>query len=100
MSTDLETWACNKCPYKVLIPWEELSPRDYANVLMGIREHRFAHLVSALETANDEELMRMSGDEDADEEAPSRVDTSPVRADDAAPIIKGIEQMLRSGRGG
>ena len=97
----VETWNCGKCHYKVIIPWQELSPRDYANVLMGIREHRFAHLVSALETATDEELMRMSGDGDVDEEAPefpNGVDTGPVRVDDAAPIIKGIERMLRSSK--
>ena len=95
MSTDLQAWDCNKCPFSVLVPWEELSPREYADVLMRIREHRFAHLVSALETANDEELMRMSGDED--EETP---DYGPVLADDAEPILEGIEKMLRGARGG
>ena len=88
---DLETWRCGKCPYSVLLPWEELSPREYLDVLMRIREHRFAHLVSALETADDEELMRMSGDDE-----PERTkSTDPVEAEDTAYVLAGVTELLK-----
>ena len=93
MSTDLETWACNKCHYKVIIPWQELSPREYAGVLMGIREHRFGHLVDALTEATDEEIMTLTDDEpdDGDYHKVFR----PVEGEDAAYVLAGITELLK-----
>ena len=90
MSTDLETWACPKCHYKVIIPWEELSPNNYANVLIGIREHRFSHLVDALTEATDEEIMALTGDEPNEREDPGAVE-----GEDAAYVLAGITELLK-----
>jgi hypothetical protein len=92
MSTDLETWHCGKCPYSVLIPWQELSPREYADVLMRVREHRFAHLVDALQTATDEELMGMSGDDESDE----REGADPVESEDTPYVLAGVTELLKA----
>ena len=93
MSTDLETWACPKCHYKVIIPWEELSPSNYADVLMRIREHRFAHLVDALSAATDEEIMALTDDEP--DKSNEREDPGAVEGEDAAYVLAGITELLK-----
>ncbi|KKL16525.1 hypothetical protein LCGC14_2494740, partial [marine sediment metagenome] len=62
MNQDIKVWTCTACQLTVDIP-PEYPITPYTDALMWIREHRFAHLVSALEKASDEELMGMSGDE-------------------------------------
>ena len=87
MNQDIKVWTCTACQLIVDIP-PEYPIAPYTDALMWIREHRFAHLVSALEKASDEELMGMSGDE------PERTD--PVQTEDVEPVLAGITELLKA----
>jgi len=106
MSQDIKVWTCTACQLTVDIP-PEYPITPYTDALMWIREHRFAHLVSALEKASDEELMGMSGDQDrtnpwaqGDLRAfpsftpPSSPD--PVQTEDVEPVLAGITELLKA----
>ena len=119
MSTDIRTWRCGKCQLTVDIP-PEYPTTPYIDALMWIREHRFAHLVSALEQATEEELLGMSGDEGStnpwaqgDPHAipvtpPASLDPvqtddgdyhnvfRPVEAEDAGYVLAGITELLKA----
>ena len=84
---DAKVWHCGHCPLTVDIP-PEYPTTPYIDALMWIREHRFAHLVSALEKASDEELMGMSGDEPEP--------TDPVQTEDVGPVLAGVTELLKA----
>jgi hypothetical protein len=89
MSTDIRTWRCGKCPYSIDIPQEDGEMR-FTDILMRIREHRFAHLVDALSAATDEEMMAMADDE------PNKREYPPVVAEDAGYILAGVKELLKA----
>ena len=87
MSLDIKVWTCTACQLTVDIP-PEYPIAPYTDALMWIREHRFAHLVSALEKASDEELMGMSGGAEV-----GRLD--PVQTEDVGPVLAGVTELLK-----
>ncbi|KKM16763.1 hypothetical protein LCGC14_1682610 [marine sediment metagenome] len=87
MSLDIKVWTCTACQLTIDMP-PEYPTTPYTDALMWIREHRFAHLVAALQGASDEELMGMSGDE------PERAD--PVQYEDVEPILAGVTELLKA----
>ncbi|KKL05813.1 hypothetical protein LCGC14_2602250 [marine sediment metagenome] len=89
MSTDIRTWRCGKCQLTVDIP-PEYPTTPYLDVLMWIREHRFAHLVDALAAATDEEILVL-----ADDEPNEREDHGAVVGEDAGYVLAGITDLLR-----
>ena len=97
MSTDIRTWRCGKCPYTVDIPQEDTYTL-FIDTLMRIREHRFAHLVSALEKASDEELMGMSEDGWMEQEDTfgGLPNTEPVQYEDVEPVLAGVTELLKA----
>ncbi|KKK70017.1 hypothetical protein LCGC14_2928240 [marine sediment metagenome] len=99
MSQDIKVWTCTACQLTVDIP-PEYPIAPYTDALMWIREHRFAHLVSALEKASDEELMGMSGDQDSTNpwgsgDANAIPVTPPVESEDLGPVLAGITELLK-----
>ena len=93
MSQDIKVWTCTACQLTVDIP-PEYPIEPYTDALMWIREHRFAHLVSALEKASDEELMGMSGDK-VDDGDYHKV-FSPVQTEDVGPVLAGVTELLKA----
>jgi hypothetical protein len=89
MSTDIRTWRCGKCPYTVDIPPED-NYTLYVDILMRIREHRFAHLVDALSAATNEEIMALTDDEPNEREDPGA-----VVGEDTAYVLAGITELLK-----
>ncbi|KKM83069.1 hypothetical protein LCGC14_1313220 [marine sediment metagenome] len=90
MSTDIRTWRCGKCPYTVDIPQEDTFTYLFADTLLRIREHRFAHLVDALTAATDEELIGLTDDEPNEGEDPGA-----VVGEDAGYVLAGITELLK-----
>ncbi len=89
MSTDLRTWRCGKCGYTLSIPPED-NYEPYIDTLMRIREHRFGHLVDALTSATDDEIMALTDDEPS-----KREDPGAVEGEDAAYVLAGITELLK-----
>ncbi len=97
---DLRTWTCGHCKRTILVP--PMGEVGYPDALARIREHRFGHLTDALMHGSDEDLWGLSGDEPGDYESPetgfehpmSEIQV-PVDADDLAPVLEGIEGLLR-----
>ena len=87
---DLKTWRCGHCPYTIVLPTEHDASKLYIDVLIRIREHRFGHLVSALESESDDDILRLCGDEPVSSDP-----TGPILPEDKALIMAGIEGLLR-----
>lgn len=102
MLPDLKTWTCGHCQRTILVP--PMGSGGYFDALYRIREHRFGHLVEALNHGSDEDLWGLSGDEPADATAEVdrtlqwslAPDTPPVDSDDVAPVLAGITELLRA----
>ncbi len=87
MTQDAKEWHCGHCPLTVDIP-PEYPTTPYIDALAWIREHRFAHLVSALEQATEEELMVLCDGEPEHSE--------PVQAEDTAYVLAGVTELLKA----
>ena len=84
---DLKTWRCGHCPLTFDIPSERYG-YEYADAIARVREHRFGHLVSALESESDDELWRLCDDEPAS--------SDPILPEDKECILAGITELLRA----
>ncbi len=105
MRPDLRTWTCGQCQRTILVP--PIGDDDYAATIQRIREHRFSHLTDALMHGSDEDLWGLSRNnaEPTDESADaclsrlgnlaSCTSGPPVDSDDLAPVLAGIEGLLR-----
>ncbi len=104
MPPDLKTWTCGQCQRTVLVPPE--GEDGYLDTILRIREHRFGHSVDTLMHGSDEDLWGLSGedapmDQSADACLSSLANLGncapgpPVDSDDVAPVLEGIEALLR-----
>ena len=92
---DPNTWKCGHCSFNIPLPPPEAYLYDIA--LEYIRNHRLEHLIVALEGATDEDLIGLCGDEPGwDEQGVSRQRSDPVRGEDVAYVLAGIERLLKA----
>ncbi len=109
MRPDLKAWTCGQCQRTILVP-----PADdpgYSDTILRVREHRFGHLTETLMHGSDDDLWSLCADDDptgrtivslgninAAMEHLQDVDPTPpdpVDSDDLAPVLSGIEGLLR-----
>ncbi len=108
MPPDLKTWTCVQCQRTILVPWEDIDARRDAYA--RIREHRLGHTAETLMQASDGDLWGMCGDEPGGAATaslenisaamqmvrdPGSAPPDPVDSDDLAPVLAGIEGLLR-----
>ena len=98
MRPDLKAWTCAQCERTVLVPPE--GDDGHLDTILRIREHWLGHMVDTLMHCSDEDLWGLSGDESKpewyeDEQGVSRPCDKPVDSDDLAPVLAGIEELLR-----
>ena len=99
---ELKVWTCNHCGIEVVLPSDETEYDAFLDTIMRIREHRFAHLVEALMAESDEEMLGLCEDEPAGESYSGQsgpyytATVAPVGQEDVAPILAGIEELLRA----
>ena len=83
MSPELKRWQCGRCGLAVDLPDHETEYDQFIDVMNRIREHRWAHLVTALESESNEEFLGVCEDKPADPlqsayARMSRLNTSPT----------------------
>jgi len=102
LSLEPKTWQCGHCSYSLPLPSQNTVV--YTDTLMRIREHRFAHIVDALESESDTDILQLCEDESSPlgetveeriRDLDKRTGSGPVEAEDAAYILAGITALLR-----
>lgn len=88
---EIRDWKCGHCGLVVDLPDHETEYDLFVAALNHIREHRWAHLVTAFESGSDRELMRLCEDDDPVVCQP----VGPVGSDDVTPVLEGITELLR-----
>ena len=123
MKPDYKTWTCGQCKRTVLVPSE--GSDGHLDTLQRIGEHRLGHMVDTLMHGSDEDLWGLAGDDVAADGGASSCQVfgegaegatinfdplssamekvrgfnpappDPVDSDDLAPVLAGIEGLLR-----